>query len=357
MSLKLNSQPRTPNLTFGRQAQIELKLLTLNLPSALICGISGQDGAYLSQLLLSKGYRVVGTSRDAQGSGFSNLKRLGIKEQLELISMDVEDFRSVLIAIKKAKPDEIYFLSGQSSVGLSFEQPAETIQSITVGVLNVLEAVKMMEYQIKVYHAGSSEAFGDTLGLAATETTPFKPRSPYALAKASATWLVNNYREAYQIFACTGILFNHESPLRPERFVTQKIIATASRIAKGSSEKLVLGRLDIERDWGWAPEYVEPMWRMLQQQQPEDYIIATGSSNSLQSFVSTTFSKLGLDWTQHVVQSPELMRPTDLAVSKANATKAQEKLNWKASKKMEQVIEGMLDANDQFDATYSTRLT
>ncbi|MCZ8134584.1 MAG: GDP-mannose 4,6-dehydratase, partial [Algoriphagus sp.] len=222
------------------------------MPSALVCGISGQDGAYLAQLLVSKGYRVVGTSRDAQGNAFSNLKRLGIKEEVNLISMDVEDFRSVLVGIKKSKPDEIYFLSGQSSVGLSFEQPAETIQSFTVGVLNVLEAVKMMDHRIKVYHAGSSEAFGDTLGVAATEETPFQPRSPYALAKASATWLVNNYREAYQIFACTGILFNHESPLRPERFVTQKIITTARRIANGSPEKLTLGRLDISRDWGWA---------------------------------------------------------------------------------------------------------
>lgn len=317
----------------------------MNIPSALICGISGQDGAYLAQLLLSKGYRVVGTSRDAQGNAFSNLKRLGIKEEVNLISMDVEDFRSVLVGIKKSKPDEIYFLSGQSSVGLSFEQPAETIQSFTVGVLNVLEAVKMMDHRIKVYHAGSSEAFGDTLGVAATEETPFQPRSPYALAKASATWLVNNYREAYQIFACTGILFNHESPLRPERFVTQKIIATARRIANGSPEKLTLGRLDISRDWGWAPEYVEAMWKMLQQEQPEDYIIATGTSHSLQSFVSTTFSKLGLDWSEHVVQSPDLMRPTDLAISSANAKKAMEKLNWKATKKMEEVIEGMLEAN------------
>mgnify|MGYP006164470597 FL=1 len=250
-----------------------------------------------------------------------------------------------MVGIKKSKPDEIYFLSGQSSVSLSFEQPAETIQSFTVGVLNVLEAVKMMDYRIKVYHAGSSEAFGDTLGVAATEETPFQPRSPYALAKASATWLVNNYREAYQLFACTGILFNHESPLRPTRFVTQKIISSALRIANGSSEKLELGRLDISRDWGWAPEYVEAMWTMLQQDQPEDYIIATGTSHSLQEFVATTFAKLEMDWKDHVVQSPDLMRPTDLAISKANPAKAAQRLGWKATKSMEQVIEEMLKAN------------
>ena len=313
--------------------------------SALICGVSGQDGAYLAQLLLTKGYEVWGTSRDAQGNSFSNLNFLGIKSEIQLVSMDVEDFRSVWVTIKKAKPDEIYFLSGQSSVGLSFEQPVETIQSFTIGVLNLLEAVKMMNYPVKVYHAGSSEAFGDTLGIPATESTPFQPRSPYALAKASATWLVNNYREAYQLFACTGILFNHESPLRPQRFVTQKIIQTAKRIAEGSSEKLILGRMDISRDWGWAPEYVEAMWLMLQQETPEDFLIATGQSFTLQDFVSTTFSKLGLDWKNHVEQSSELMRPTDLAISKANPEKASQRLAWKAKMNMEQVIEGMLNSS------------
>ncbi len=260
------------------------------------------------------------------------------------MSMDVEDFRSVLVGVKKAGPDEIYFLAGQSSVGLSFEQPAETIQSFTVGVLNILEAVKMMDRPIRVYHAGSSEAFGDTFGISASEETPFKPRSPYALAKASATWLVDNYREAYQLYACTGILFNHESPLRPERFVTQKIISTAKRIALGSQEKLVLGRLDISRDWGWAPEYVEAMWLMLQQDLPEDYLIATGTSRTLEDFVATVFSKLEMDWKAHVLQSPGLIRPTDLAISKANPQKAFQKLGWKATKTMEEVIEGMLES-------------
>ena len=314
------------------------------MKKALICGVSGQDGAYLSELLLKKGYEVWGTSRDAQGNSFGNLQRLGIRSEVRLISMDGEDFRSVLVGVKKARPDEIYVLAGQSSVWLSFEQPVETIQSFTVGVLNILEAVKMMDYPIRVYHAGSSEAFGDTLGIAATEETPFKPRSPYALAKASATWLVDNYREAYGLFACTGILFNHESPLRPERFVTQKIVSIAKRIAAGSNEKLALGRMDIFRDWGWAPEYVEAMWLMLQQDSPEDYLIATGSSRTLEDFVATVFFKLDRDWKDHVVQSPELMRPTDLAISKANPEKAYRKLGWKASKTMEQVIDGMLES-------------
>jgi GDPmannose 4,6-dehydratase len=191
---------------------------------ALICGVSGQDGSYLAALLLSKGYSVFGTSRDVQGSGFSNLHQLGIQERVQYISMVPEDFRSVLVALRKSKPDEIYYLAGQSSVGLSFEQPAETIQSITLGTLNMLEGCRMMDKQIKLYHAGSGECFGDTQGKPADEKTPFYPMSPYAVAKSSAYWLVNNYRDAYDLFACTGILFNHESPLRPERFVTQKII-------------------------------------------------------------------------------------------------------------------------------------
>jgi GDPmannose 4,6-dehydratase len=310
---------------------------------ALICGVSGQDGSYLAQFLLKKGYEVWGTSRDVQGKSFTNLQKLDIKHEVNLISMDQEDFRSVLLGITKAKPDEIYFLAGQSSVGLSFEQPAETIQSFTLGILNILEAVKLMSYSIKVYHSGSSEAFGDTLGIPASESTAFRPRSPYALAKASSTWLVDNYREAYQLFACTGMLFNHESPLRPERFVTQKVIQTAKRIAAGSSEKLELGRLDIIRDWGWAPEYVEAMWLMLQQDQPEDFIIATGTSNKLEEFVATTFSKLDLNWKDHVLQSEQLIRPTDLTISKANPSKAFTKLGWKAEKSLEEIVAEMLN--------------
>lgn len=310
---------------------------------ALICGVTGQDGSYLAQFLLGKNYEVWGTSRDAQGSSFSNLMRLGVDKQVKTLSMVPEDFRSVLVALRKSQPDEVYYLAGQSSVGLSFEQPAETIQSIAIGTLNVLEACRMLEQPIRIYNAGSSECFGDTEGMPANETTPFAPRSPYAVAKASAHWLVDNYREAYNLFACTGILFNHESPLRPSRFVTQKIITIAKRIAEGSGEKLILGRLDISRDWGWAPEYVEAMWAMLQQDLPEDFVIATGETNTLQDFVDTVFRYHDLDWKDHVVQSKEFMRPTDLLVSLGDASKAKQKLDWEAKYKMRDIVRMMVD--------------
>lgn len=313
----------------------------INKPTALICGVSGQDGSYLAQLLLQKGYTVFGTSRDAQGSSFSNLQKLAIKDQIRLISMVPEDFRSVLVALRKSQPDEIYYLAGQSSVGLSFEQPAETIQSITLGTLNILEGCRMMDKQIKIYHAGSGECFGDTQGKPANESTPFYPMSPYAVAKTSAYWLVNNYRDAYGLFACTGILFNHESPLRPERFVTQKIIRAVKRIAQGGNEKLRLGRLDIARDWGWAPEYVEAMWLMLQQDKPQDVVIATGTTITLEEFVKTAFEQANLNWKDHVVQDPSLFRPTDLAIGRADPSKAQRELNWMASTQGSKVVEKM----------------
>jgi len=235
---------------------------------AFICGISGQDGAYLAQLLLNRGYRVAGSSRDAQISPFANLHRLNLRQEVEVESVALTDFRSVLQALIKVAPDEVYNLAGQSSVGLSFQQPVETMESIGIGTLNLLEAIRFLGKPIKFYNACSGECFGD-IPQAANETTPFRPRGPYAVAKAAAFWEVANYREAYQIFACSGILFNHESPLRPARFVTKKIIGAACRIARGSREKLSLGNITIRRDWGWAPEYVEAMWLMLQQGQPD----------------------------------------------------------------------------------------
>jgi GDPmannose 4,6-dehydratase len=312
------------------------------LKTALICGVGGQDGSYLSRLLLQKGYRVFGTSRDAQGPYFSNLQRVGVREQVDVISMAPEDFRSVFLAFKATQPDEVYFLAGQSSVGLSFEQPAETIQSFTLGTLNVLEASRMMDKPIRQYHAGSSECFGDTAGMPANESTPFNPRSPYAVAKASAYWLVNNYREAYGLYACTGILFNHESPLRPHRFVTQKIVQAANRIAAGSTEKLNLGRVDISRDWGWAPDYVEAMWLMLQQKSPEDYVIATGHTFSLQEFVATAFELHQLDWRDHVLQDLSLLRPSEILINSADPSKAKKQLNWTANLRGKAVVKAML---------------
>jgi GDPmannose 4,6-dehydratase len=310
---------------------------------ALICGISGQDGGYLAQLLLSKGYEVWGTSRDAQGSKFNNLCELGINDKVRCLSVMPEDFRSVFVALKRSLPDEVYFLAGQSSVGLSFEQPAETIQSIALGALNVLEVCRLLDKTPKVYFAGSSECFGNTSGLPANELTPFHPQSPYAVAKVSAFWLVANYREAYGLFVCTGILFNHESPLRPARFVTQKIVSAAKRIAAGSNEKLTLGRLDISRDWGWAPEYVEAMWLMLQQDKPDDFVIATGESMTLEVFVESAFTHLGLNWKDHVLQDERYFRPTELAISLSNPEKAKLQLGWCAKIRARDVVAKMLD--------------
>lgn len=301
------------------------------MKQALIFGVSGQDGAYLAQLLLQKGYRVAGTSRDAQMASFASLAALGIGEQVEVHSVTLTDFRSVLTVLAKVKPDEIYHLAGQSSVGLSFDQPVETFMSIGVGTLNLLEAVRFLGAPARLYHASSSDCYGDTGGEPATELTPFAPRSPYAVAKAAAHFEVANYREAYKLFACNGILFNHESPLRPKRFVTRKIVAAAARIAAGSGETLHLGNIDVARDWGNAREYVEAMWLMLQQDAPEDFVIATGQTITLRQFVAEAFAALGLDWQDHVKVDSTLFRPADIAVSRANPAKAAQALGWKAT--------------------------
>lgn len=311
---------------------------------ALICGISGQDGTYLADLLLRKGYTVIGTSRDAATSAFSSLRHLGIASQIRFESMATHDFRSVLHLLRNVEPDEIYNLSGQSSVGLSFGQPVETLDSIIAGTLNILESIRFLGKPVRFYNAGSGECYGDTEPSGATEDSPFRPRSPYAVAKATAYWLVANYREAYGLHATTGVLFNHESPIRPPRFVTRKIVATACRIAKGSPEKLTLGNLQIRRDWGWAPEYVDAMWRMLQCDEAHDFIIATGESNSLEEFVNQAFAQVNLDWRDHTVASENLFRPTDISEGKGNAAKAKRLLGWEASAHMKDVIVNMVQA-------------
>ena len=313
---------------------------------ALICGVSGQDGSYLAQLLLGKGYHVFGVSRDAQVASFSNLIRLGIRDQIALDSVSLSDFRSVLQALMKIQPDEVYNLAGQSSVGLSFQQPVETLESIAQATLNLLEAIRFTGRPIRLYNAGSSECFGDT-DLPADENTPFRPRSPYAVAKAAAFWEVANYREAYGLYACSGMLFNHESPLRPERFVTRKIVASACRVAAGNQGQLELGNISIQRDWGWAPEYVEAMWLMLQQDRPQDYVIATGESHSLEEFIETAFSCLGLDWEKYVVLDPALLRPADITVGKADPSRAREHLGWQARYRMRDVVRMMVEAEKE----------
>jgi GDPmannose 4,6-dehydratase len=314
------------------------------MKTALVTGISGQDGAYLAKLLLEKGYEVWGTSRDAQVSSFKNLDRVAVRDNVRLASVALNDFRSVIQVLFKAQPDEIYNLAGQSSVSLSFEQPVETQESIHLATLNLLEAIRFTGKPIKLYNASSSECFGELGGAPATEETAFRPRSPYAVAKSAAFWQVANYREAYNIFACSGILFNHESPLRPERFVTQKIVRAACRIAKGSKERLTLGNAEVQRDWGWAPEYVEAMYLMLQQPEPEDYVVATGQTRKLQEFVDAAFRTLGLDWRKHTITDKTLYRPTEIMIGRGDARKAEQKLGWKAKYKMDDVARMMVEA-------------
>ena len=311
---------------------------------ALIIGITGQDGSYLAQHLLSKGYVVVGSSRDVMASSFNNLNALGIRDQVQLISVSINDFRSVFNAIQTFNPDEIYNLAGQTSVGLSFEQPVEAIESIAIGTLNILEVIRVLGKSVRFYNAGSSECFGDTGTTPANESTAFAPRSPYAVAKSTAKWLINSYRESYGLYACTGILFNHESPLRPERFVTQKIIVGASKIKAGLIEKIQLGNLDISRDWGWAPEYVEAMWLMMQQDQPRDFVIATGRMESLTYFVSKAFAYFDLDWQKHVEINPSFFRPNEIQHSVGNPQQAIEQLHWAKPTDIDGVIQKMCAA-------------
>ena len=312
--------------------------------TALICGISGQDGAYLARHLLGLGYRVVGTSRDAQASRFDGLEQLGIRDRVDVVSMSLVDFRSTMQAVARHEPDEIYNLAGQTSVGLSFDQPVETFESIVIGTVNLLEVIRMLGRPIRLYNAGSSEMFGDTGGIPAREATALRPCSPYGIAKATSFWQVDQYRRAYGIAACTGILFNHESPLRPERFVTQKIVAAACRIAAGEQRSLALGDLSIRRDWGWAPEYVVAMHAMLERDKPEDYVIATGTTFSLEQFVAEVFAALGLDWRRHVTHDASLARPSELGCGRADPSRAAEGLGWQAKSSMPDVARMMVEA-------------
>ena len=311
---------------------------------ALICGVSGQDGAYLAQLLLNKGYEVWGTSRDSQMASFASLNQLKISEEVKTLSMSIIDFRSVLQVISKVEPDEIYNLAGQSSVGLSFDQPVDTFESITLGTINLLESIRFINPKIRFYNAGSSECFGDTGSEYADENTAFRPTSPYAIAKAAATWQVALYRKAYGLFATTGILFNHESPLRPERFVTMKIVSAVCRIANGSNEKLELGNIDIRRDWGWAPEYVEAMWRMLAIDVPEDFIISTGQTQSLKDFLEAAFEMVNLDWRKYTVINQRLMRPSDPIEIKGLPNKAIRYLSWQPVIKGAELVSNLVAA-------------
>ena len=309
----------------------------------IIFGVSGQDGSYLAKLLLSKGFKVYGTSRDAEVQKFSNLKILGIKERISVVSVAINDFGSVFQCIKNISPDVIYNLASQSSVALSFSQPHETMESIELGTLNILESIRLYGKEIKFYNACSSECFGDTGEKKADEKTPFNPLSPYAVSKAAAYWMVKNYREAYGISACSGILFNHESPLRQDRFVTKKIINAAVDISKGKNKTLNLGNIDIIRDWGWAPDYVEAMWLMMENNISEDFVVATGISKSLKDFLSISFEYLNLNWKNYVSIDENLYRPTDISKNIGNPNKIKKQLGWKAKYSFHEMIKEIIE--------------
>jgi GDPmannose 4,6-dehydratase len=311
---------------------------------ALIAGVTGQDGAYLARLLLGKGYVVHGTSRDAALARLESLAALGLRDRVTLHSMSPTDFQSVAQVFESVAPDEIYNLSGQSSVSLSFTQPAETLTGIALGTLNMLEMVRRLGGKARFYNAGSSECFGDTGMHPANEQTAFRPKSPYGVAKAASISLVANYRESYGLFTCSGLLFNHESPLRPARFATRKITAAAARIGAGSSERLALGNLAIHRDWGWAPDYVEAMWRMLQCEKPDDFVIATGVAHSLQDFAALAFAEAGLDWRKHVDHDPTLARPSDIRYSVGDPAKAAQVLDWHPTAAFAEIVARMIRA-------------
>lgn len=308
---------------------------------ALIAGITGQDGAYLAHHLLGLGYRVVGTSRDAQMANASRLERLGVAGDVELMSLALNDFRSVLKVVSGVQPDEIYNLAGQTSVGLSFEQPVECMDSISVGTLNLLEVIRYLGGGVRFFSAGSSECFGQTGTKPATEETPLRPCSPYAVAKAAAYWQVATYREAYGMFACTGILANHESPLRPKRFVTQKIIEGVKAIKAGLISTIQLGNLDIWRDWGWAPDYVQAIHLMLQADHPRDYLIASGTTTSLCQFAQAAFAAADLELSEHLESLDSLKRPADLAYSAMDPSHIAANLGWQSKRTISEIVEKM----------------
>ncbi len=306
---------------------------------ALIFGISGQDGAYLSRFLLRRGYEVHGTSRDAEGQSFQRLMALDVAEKVITHSASTQDFRALLQIVDGVRPDEIYNLAGQSSVGLSFSQPVEAMDSIARATLVILEVIRYLKLPVRFYNSASSECFGEVPhGCASDETSPFFPRSPYATAKSSAQWTTSNYREAYGIWACSGILFNHESALRSERFVTKKLVTAAAEIAAGLRERVTVGRLDVWRDWGYAPEYVEAMWLMLQQDEPQDFVIATGESHTIEELTSAAFAEFGLDWRNHVDIDPSLYRASDIAYSRGNPEKSRRMLGWEAKTRFHDLV-------------------
>lgn len=322
------------------------------MKKALITGITGQDGTYLAALLLDKGYEVYGTSRNPSKSA-TNLKALNIDQSIQVLKLNLADSEMINQVMDKIRPDEIYHLAGQSSVGLSFKEPSSTFESIATSTLNLLENIRLHTPETRFFLACSSECFGET-SEPVDENTPLTPQSPYAAAKASAYWLLSTYRKAYGLFLCSGFLFSHESPFRPPGFVTQKIVSSALNIASGSRETLNLGNVDVMRDWGLASEFVEAMWLMLQHDTPEDFVLATGQSNYLWEFVAAVFAHAGLDWKDHVQTNQDLIRPTDIMISRANTSKACNLLGWKAKSNMQQVAKLLIENHKTYNLQHKT---
>jgi len=320
------------------------------MKKALITGITGQDGSYLAELLLGKGYEVHGIMRRASTFNTERIDQLyqdphinGVK--LFLHYGDIADSTNLIKLLYRVQPDEIYHLAAQSHVRVSFDIPEYTGDVTGMGTIRILEAVRETGLKSKFYQASSSEMFGKVQEVPQRETTPFYPRSPYAAAKLYAYWVTVNYRESYDMFACNGILFNHESPRRGETFVTRKVTRAAARIKYGVEDKLYLGNLDARRDWGYAKEYVEAMWLMLQQEQPDDYVIATGETHSIRDLLDEAFGYAGLDWKEHVDIDPRYYRPAEVDLLIGDASKAKRKLGWEPKTRFKELVQLMMDAD------------
>lgn len=311
--------------------------------TAVITGITGQDGSYLAELLLEKGYHVVGIKRRTSDLNFGNVKH--IKDDIEFVYADMCDESSLISVIRKAKPDEVYNLAAQSFVQTSWEQPILTSDVNAIGTLNLLEAIRIMKPDARFYQASTSEMFGKVQSVPQKETTPFYPRSPYGVAKLYGHWITINYRESYNMFACSGILFNHESPRRGLEFVTRKVTDAAVRIKLGHMKELRMGNLDSRRDWGFAGDYVKAMWLMLQQDTPDDYVISTGETHSIRELLKTAFGCLGLDYEAYVVTDPNFVRPSEVDLLLGDSSKAKEKLGWEPAVRFEELIRMMVESD------------
>jgi GDPmannose 4,6-dehydratase len=311
--------------------------------TALITGITGQDGSYLADFLLTKGYRVVGMVRRSSTENFERIEHL--RGKVEICQADLLDQLSLITLLRQARPREVYNLASMSFVPTSWDQPVLTGEFTALGVTRMLEAVRLVDREIRFYQASSSEMFGKVQEVPQTERTPFYPRSPYGVAKVYGHWITVNYRESYDLFACSGILFNHESPRRGKEFVTRKVTDGAARIKRGLAQKLSLGNLDARRDWGYAGDYVEAMWRMLQQREPEDFVIATSETHSVRELCEIAFARVGLTWQDHVVVDPKFVRPAEVDLLQGDASKAKRVLGWQPRVSFRQLVEMMVDAD------------